>query len=736
MADTVSTSIVSVQIDEQAKSKLVKGLQDIQAAQKRVALESVSLGKSAGDSAKQIRELQKAERDLQTVLRTLDADFDRQSDSAKEAANSIAFYEEALRRTQQGGADLSGDLASSFGGLRGATQAFGGGAVSPAFDILEGFADIGEFAPRLKVQLEAVGKSGSGIIPTIATLASSALPAAGASFGAMLTALAPIALAGAAVVGVFALISNELDKASKAAAKQAEAQIAANQALNEALGTGTTTGEALQRSVDLATQIEIAANNLADAEAAYQEYLVQRGGNLLQALGDAVGLYGDEEQAIADAVIAAQDNFRNLTAEYDALNGAIQTGEFYANDLERAESDLAETRALAAEEAARQAEAAAQRIAQAEAQIAELRTNRAIQAANAEELAALDSQFARQDEKAKVKAFNAELAAISAEGRAKVAALNQEIAALPNELNAALAEAQAKGNAQLQKLNQDYFSSQIKATQDFATQQGRIASETAKTAKRLAEDIADNLADAARDNDVVAFLRIQSDGQKQLKRNAEDASSEEQKRTEDFLRAQDEQRQAFQARQAEILAGIQEERSRITASFQERRAQLEAQRQQEYANTQEAFAAAKARFQAEEAAKDLAAQRAAQRQAILDNQNNAAFQRQISAIQQRAYGESQVTAAFLTGIARIKAAAMSIGTKSPGSSASSDFYRNSTNTSGGFNRSSASTSSATTINVNTSVGDIATASQVSNAIQASITNLAQAWNKGAAKAQG
>lgn len=663
MPNDEEKAIISIQLDEQAKAKTLQGLNAIQNAYKKVGGEGAKLGASLRGAESGTKALDNAQKDLGQNLKANEKNLQDQirsltavEDKAKDAGKAISDMPQA----SSGGASIGGSVAD----IRGALGTIGVG--SPALEVASGLGDAIE-------AFKGVGAAGG-----VAAIAIGALGLAMSHFTA---------------------------EAEKQAAQLQSVLDAQGQVVRD-IASGLTTEDAQAQLAQLEAQRQAEQELLNTRQEAYDSAIAQLG-----ALGGLAQQIAPQEQVLADAINENKANIANYDTQIRLLNQAVTDGTLATNDTAVAESELAKTREQDAQRAIQEAEQAAQRVAQAEQQIADLRANRAIQAANAEEIASLQSKFAKEDEKAKLASHLANIESLRQAGAEKVQAIEAELAnSFLAEANAQ-AEAQAKGNAALDKLNQDYFKSQVKATQDFATSQKRIASDTAKAASRLAEDLADNLADAARSNDIVAFLKIQRDGQKEQRRNAEDASEEEKRRVEDFIAAQEEQRQAFQARQAEILAGIQEERAKIAQSFAERRSQLEAQRQQELANTQQAILNAKARYEQEQALKQQQAQRDAQLAEIRAQQEAAAFQRQITNIQNRVSAEGQVESAFLGGISRIVAAASAIG-KSGGSSYYSSKAPGQSSINSSYNK-----APGVTVNVNgMTVGDIASGSQVSAAM--------------------
>lgn len=718
MADSTQTTIISVEIDEQAKAKLVKGLQDIQNAQKRVGLESIALGDSAEDAAKNVRELQKAERDLSTVLRAVDKDLADQVAGFSDAEIRARKYAESLSAVQgAGGADLSGDLASSFGGLRGAAGAFGGAGASPAFDIAEAFADLGEFAPRLKVQLTAVGdamrastSAAGGVVSGIGGVVGS-FTGLGAALGTVLTVAVPLALA----VGGVAIAMNQFNTEADKQAKLLQATLDAQAQVTRDIASGLTTEDAQAQLALLESQRAAEQELLVTRQAAYDAAIEQLG-----LLGGLAQQIAPQEQALADAINENKSNIASYDAQIRLLNNAVNEGELAANDTAQAESELAQTRENEAQAAIQAAEQSAIRVAQLQQQSADLIANRAIADSNAYASEKLEREFANEDEKAELSAHLNDLASIRADGAAKVEAIEKEIANLPALQAEAINEVAAKAGKELDKLNQEYFANQIKATKAFAKESGRIATDTAKAAKRIAEDLLVDLQGAVRNNDVVAFLEIQEQGQKDIKRNAEDASEAEKRRAADFAEQQNEQREAFQKRQQELLTSLKEERAQVLQNFAEKAAALETERQQAIAATNQAIANAQARYAQEQAAEDLAASRNAQRIALRDKQEDAAFQRQLSAINQKLQAELGAANQVSSTFQKLAAALASIKPSGSGQSGGaaggfSGFAKNnksgkSGGAAGGFS------SGGGTINVNMTVGDVATGQTVVNAV--------------------
>lgn len=657
--------------DESAKNKLLAAYNQLSKAQEKLSKEARSLGSGFLSAIKGSKAFDNEQKDLNKTLNTSEKNIQDQiraltslEDKAKDAGRAVGDIPAAS-------ASSGGSIGGQVSDIRGAVATIGGGGAGS--ELASGIGDAVE------------------------------------AFGSLNPAVIASTVAIVALNAVMAYFTAEAEKQAAALTASLEAQ----RSVNEAVATGLTTTDAEARIAELERLRAAEESFLAEQEAAYNSAIEQLG-----ALGFLAQQIAPQEQALADSIATSQSNIASYRSEINALTGELENGNIAANDIEAAESELAATRETEAQAAIAAAEASAARVAQLQEQQASLLENRAIAESNANASESLERRFAKEDEAKELRDHLDNLESIRAEGARKVEAIEAEIASLPAEQAKAIAEAEAKSNAQLAKLDSEYFKERIKAFKDFAKEQGRIATDTAKAAKRLAEQIADDLADAARSNDVVAFLKIQRDGQKELKQNAQDAKEEEKRRSEDFIAAQEEQAAAFEQRRLETLSAIEEERAKIAQSFAERRNQLEQQKQQEIQATQQALSNARNRYAQQEQLEAQQAQRNAQRIALREQQENAAFQRQLSAIQSKIAAEGSVEAAFMGGISRIVAAAAAIG-KQTSTSAAAGFSKapgmagsyTSPYQSGGFTKGSAST-----MNVSMVVGDVATGSQVSAAL--------------------
>lgn len=675
--------------DEQAKNKLLRAYEQLSKAQKSLATETLKGGTAITRATKESQALAKSNQDLK----------DKAFQASKALQDELRNLSNLEAQAKDTGNALSNIQSPSIGGtgadIRGAIGSIAGDSAGAGLELAAGVGDAVE------------------------------------AFGSLNPAVAASTIAIVALSAVMATFTRE----AEAQADRLNNLIDAQRSVGQAVAGGLTTEEANARIEELNRLREDEQARLTELQGAYDEAIGTFG-----AFGGVVQQISAQEQALADQIATSRTNVQSYTAEINALSSELDNGGIAANDTAIAEAELAQTREQESQAAIQAAEQSAARIAQLEQQRADLINNRAIAEANANESEALERQFAREDEKAELQKHIDNLTDIRAEGARRIAAIDQSIADLPKQQAQAINEAQSKANQQLSKLQDDYHSEQIKATRDFAKEQGRISSDTAKAAKRLAEDIADSLADAVRDNDVIAFLKIQRDGQKDLKRNAEDAREEEKRRTEDFIEAQNAEREAYFAKQAEIQAALATERQTIANNFAQRQSELLTQRATELANTQQALANAKTRYEQEEALEAQQASRDAQRKALREQQEQEAFNRQLGNIAKRIQAEqsayASIGSSLLGMIAQVRAAAQAASASRvtpPGlSPAFSGGTYNNPYQQSGFG----SKTSSANINIYNTVGDVATGSQVSAALNANAQQIIGMFAGAISKAQG
>lgn len=676
--DNIEKKII-LSVDKAAADAGLRAIQNYDKGVNALGKSLKSVGKSAGDYADEVRLTIRANADAAQASVKWTKAIQEQDTEAKQTIGTLDKLKNKYAELKQ---SSSGGLGGQVNDIRGSLSAVG--VSSPALEVAGGLSDA----------IQAFGT------------------------------LNPLAITAALSIGAVSLAFEVLGKSSQEQVRQINSIVEARRSVNQSVVSGLTSDEAEARIASLQDSIAREQDLLADLQSGYTEVVNQFGGFVGRLIG------GD----LVTKIEESQASISGMTAEINQLNLELQGADIAANDTAQAEEELARTREIDAQKAIAQTEAANQRILALNEQRDSAIENRLIARSNAAQSSKLEGGFAEEDEKAELTKHLADLQSIRQSGFDKEKALAQDIADLPNQQAKDLALVTGKGTEQLNKLNNDYFQNQIKATKDFAKESGRINQEVAKNAKRIAEDLRDSLSDAARDNDVVAFLQAQRDGQKELRRNAEDAKDAEKQRQEDFLDQQAEQRQAFQQRQQEILRQVDEEKAKVLQSYAEKKAAIEQQIQQERVNTQQAIANAQARYQQEEQLENIQAQRNAERLKLRDAQENAAFQRQLSAIAAK-------TQAELAGLARIQAAASAMGSGmnktaygKPTSSYVSPYANIPTASSGGFGGKIGS--STVVVNQYNTVGDVATSSQVTAALKQQAQAVFGAMQGGISSAQG
>lgn len=736
--------------------KVIEQLKAVTAHEQAVTKEMLNSGVAADKVAKQLKSITKEKKDLSTILRALGGDFKDQEQSVEQATSALAAYEDRLRAVQQGGADLSGDFASSTAGLRGAADVFTGGnsgALGGALEIGEAFADLGEFAPRLNAQLETLGqtmRSGDGATSKlVSSLGDGLASITGMSAGT--ASFVAVAAPAIAIVGGLALGIQHLNKIEQQRIEVIKAQAQAEEDVANLIAGGTTESDARARIQELqaleAEQQRILDNSQAD----YQAYLegnqnaVQKisqgiaegGAAVVRASFAPAQLFGfniddyintadsaalvtkqlsGQEQALFEIEQERLANLKGTQAEIEELTQQLESGAFAANEAKEAEQELAQTREQVTAKLQAQYEQSIGRANQLQKQYADTIEATALQAKNAAELEAVQSQINQENELQRLKDHGDKLVEIRAAGNARIEQLEAEITSVGVERQKALSRIQNDGNKKLSDLQKEYQSRTQDSYQDFTQRLSRSTSDAAKSIRRLVEDINQSLDDATRSNDVEAFLRAQRDGETKLRRSREDASEQQARQIEDFVKGREKERQAFEEKQQAIRQGIEQEKREAIQAFAERRQALAEQIKIEKQAIQDRIAQEEASF-AEQLRRDAVR---AEQQARLEDERNRQQQQahalRLQEIRQQAQAEQQASAAYLASIARIQQAANNINVNRQQAPAFSNFVNNNP-----FAQAAGNIYNAFT--ANTTVGDVASKRDVVDGVTQAATNI-------------
>jgi hypothetical protein len=118
----------------------------------------------------------------------------------------------------------------------------------------------------------------------------------------------------------------------------------------------------------------------------------------------------------------------------------------------------------------------------------------------------------------------------------------------------------AKLNTNVKKLNDNFFANELKAHAEFRLSEQRINDKAALERVRKLQDLEDELSDLAAGGDVVAFIRAQRQGLKDINRTDEDQGVERRQRLEDFQLQRQEAADARNAQVRDLLASFEEDR--------------------------------------------------------------------------------------------------------------------------------------------------------------------------------
>lgn len=667
MAD--ETRSVELGIDNK---KALKALAELRKSQEELAKSAKKGSVSFAKAAKDIAELSKQEKDLIKVTRVLDDSFAREEKQLKDTTKAVdnqaqAFGRLADERRKQidvSGGGFAGDVAGQFGGLRSATSALGGEALSAPLEIGEAFADLAEFGPQAVGSLRSMGeginlasKSASGILAPLAGLATSAgaavAPLVGGSvaLGTVAAVALPLVAIGVALGGAFKLASDHAKELTESTRANFEAQTEVNALL---INSATTSEQFLAARAQVENELALAQSNLAIAQDEYNQ-VIEDGGILTTLLGpreeELNRIIQEQEGLIADAAVRLGEyNEHVFDASLATADAAIAEAAL-AEEREKTIAQL-EQQSISAEQSVTQALQASER---ASEQLSDALSSRAQKESDALQVSKLENEFAREDQKKKEQKHRDNLTNIAAQGQERLESLQSGFAQLAQDRADSINSVDEKGNAKLSDLRDDFFESQLESTQDFQRETAKIETDTAKKRTKLLEDLNNRLSDAARDNNVIAFLEAQREGNKKLAEDAIGAQDAEKQRVDEFARQRENERQIFLEKQAETLLGIETEKAAIVTAFAERRVALAEQIEAEKLAIEERLEAENVRFAEQEAREAEQAERARRRAELRQQQEERDFNARIAALRQEADMRQQIHQSELSALAAIQA---------------------------------------------------------------------------------
>ncbi len=709
---------ILVVADKEAKQETLKSLAAIRTAQADLVKQVEATEVSYSEAAESLRHLNREQLEQEGILEALE-------DSWKGNNLQLERYEQRLQSVQRS-TELAGSIGGNVGRLGGVASQFGIPGAGEAAGIGTGVTDLLESLPQLKVQMQTLGEvartstSKAGKFVTgIGNMSNAIVPgtAAMASFTAVLLPVA-IALAGL----TFAVYN--YNKGMEAQNKILQANLEAVRAVNQAVAEGLTTEQAEQRLAELQRSRAAEAETLATSQAAYDSMTSQ----LQESLGILSGpitagiqAFDSREQSLADSVKTSTEAITEMDVEIALLESRLQDGSLAANDLAEEEARLTEERTAAIEMAEAEAESIRSQLENSIQAERDMLKERKDAERDANELEALDRQFALEDQQVQEQEHWANMAKIAADGRTSIQALEQELVNAQAEGLQELKEIDEKGKKEASDLAKEFMTDQIKANKEFAEETKRIEQDTNLERLRLIEDINDRLTDAASSNDVNAFLDAQKEGAKDLRRNSEDANIAEKRRVEDFLKAQQEAQEAYRKQHQEILESTAAEKAAAQEAILERKIAIEEQIVAEKAAIQNAIKEEQKRYAEQERQEAQAASREKQRNDLIEMQEARAFQARLTQINQEQAAWQSTFDTMNAGIQKLKIEANSLLQMSASSYSSSSGSGNSafSKTVGGqigFGQKQSANYSFSP-QYSTNVGDIASKAQVTEALK-------------------
>jgi DNA repair exonuclease SbcCD ATPase subunit len=162
-------------------------------------------------------------------------------------------------------------------------------------------------------------------------------------------------------------------------------------------------------------------------------------------------------------------------------------------------------------------------------------------------------------------------------------------------------------NERVEQINRDFMARELKAVDDFRREELRKQRDYAKEYLRFFEDWQDRLNALAADRDVAGFIQEQREGEKKLRRMAEDANEEAQRRAEDFAKQRQEATDNRAQDLADLRADYEQQRADRLADFEQARVDRLADLEQRIQDERDA--AIKRRTEAQQLEDEFAAQR-------------------------------------------------------------------------------------------------------------------------------
>lgn len=537
-------------------------------------------------------------------------------DSSKDAARETDKLTKSMGKQEKQAKDLNKQLeradkfnsevrnrAGAIGDVDSSVQTFAGGLRTAGAG---GAADAVSAVGELAAVTEGLAQFGGSLkaLPTSLQATASALVGVNLGFAGTIAVLGPAVLALAALGFAVQSFSKQLQDQQRAISSVFDARSEVDRLILE----GGTVVEAEAALAAARIDAEVATNRLADAQRALAASpLPDFLDKIILGLGKEIK---ENEAALEEAVITQ-----------DAYTQALDAGRFAANDAAAAEEKLAASRVQQI-----QAEANLQR------KLSDLARN-----GSTEQLEARRAQIA--DEQKIIEAQIAQLRSVGGEGAEQaITQLTQQLDILGQEADAlasdelrnliATREREAEQAKELEKQLKELQKAEEKLSAARDKQRDdldKLTSETAKAQQKIAEDAADEIADANKElgkniatsqNKLQQDLRsVDEDAQKEeidarrdsaktiqkLRKDAAKAeekilrdaekSKQEAQRTLDavaFKQAQEQEQEALEENERQLEEGVKEEREALKArlsdikrSARDRKSELRKAQQEE-----------------------------------------------------------------------------------------------------------------------------------------------------------
>ena len=573
---------------QQEITSIKKDLESYYTTERKIAQGGIA---NANVTTQQAKGFQALSRNLKDVKK----DFDEVGKSAAQAATLVDRVKPEVEAFRREG-EIQGFAKQS---LR--TAALGGGGALGASAVQ--IFDIVDSLPKIPLALTIVRDS---LVSNVQAI------------GKGLSAIGPAGLAAGAALAVLGVAFASFISEQQKRAEDLGNFIRRQQEIELDIAVGGKTREQLQAELERAeTEYQVKQRQFLASVDAYNDNLerARQATGVLSGLGEivarAVDPLEDELAKIVEenrvAAVAAADNIallnqflnENATSTNDAAEAAKKAAEEEQKRLSVNEQAL--TRLTALQD---QATAAIDRYNESLRETAEGRQIRDTRAGEDEQERREKSALNHQKS----------LTKIAEDGQARIKSINEQIANIVADSQADIVAARLKGQQAEQSLTASYFEDNQKQLEKFRAEELKRTQSANKQRLRDLQDLQDRLNDAARANDVVAFLQAQREGEKRIQRTSEDVDEETTLRSEAFAKESAERRAGFEQRLAELRRSTEEEISQIQTAANERRTALAASLEEEKAAIRERLRAQVEAFAASEAEQEAARQKRLRRQ--------------------------------------------------------------------------------------------------------------------------